>query len=46
VKPTTGGDPGEVEPSGMFQVIFTASPDRLPSSLPESSYYCYSLENM
>jgi hypothetical protein len=30
----------------MFQVIFTASPGRLPPSLPESSYYCYSLENL
>jgi len=46
VQPIAGGDPGEVEPSGMFQVIFTASPGRLPPSLPESSYYCYSLENL
>jgi hypothetical protein len=46
VEPAVGGEPCEVKPSGMFQVVFTASPDRLGAALPETSYYCYSLENL
>ncbi len=44
VEPVEGGGPLVVEASGIFQVIFTASP--LSSPLPESSYYCYWLENL
>ncbi len=46
VEPSPGGAPLEVEPSGMFQVVFTARPERLAAVLPESSYYCYSLETL
>lgn len=44
VQPVEDGPPLEAEPSGTFQVIFTAGGP--PASLPESSYYCYSLENL
>ncbi len=35
-----------MEPHGSFQVIFTARPDHVAASLPESSYYCYDLESL
>ncbi len=44
VQAVEGGLPLPIEPSGMFQVIFTAA--HPPASLPESSYYCYLLENL
>lgn len=46
VAPVEGGAPLLVQPSGLFQVIFTASAASLPPGLPESSYYCYYLENV
>jgi hypothetical protein len=46
VEPAPGASPLEVEPSGMFQVIFAAWPERLTAALPESSYYCYPLESL
>ena len=44
--PLVGERPLEVEPSGLFQVIFTARPAEVTAGLPESSYYCYSMENL
>ena len=46
VEPVEGRSTLQVEPSGLFQVIFVASPGRLPASLPESGYHCYFLENL
>jgi hypothetical protein len=46
VESAVGAEPLEVKPSGMFQVVFTAYPDRLAAALPESSYYCYPLESL
>jgi len=46
VEPAEDGPPLELQPGGMFQVIFTASPGRFAASLPESSYYCYDLESL
>ncbi|MBI3698674.1 MAG: DUF58 domain-containing protein [Acidobacteria bacterium] len=44
VAPWERGYPLPVEPSGVFQVIFTAAGP--PANLPESSYYCYLLESL
>lgn len=44
VEPVEGGPPLAVEPSGIFQVMFTCADPA--ASLPESSYYCYLLENL
>jgi hypothetical protein len=40
VEPEEGGEPLQIEPSGLFQVIFAASPANRPAVEPESSF-CY-----
>ncbi len=46
VEAVENGPPIQAEPSGIFQVVFTAHAARIPASLPESSYYGYFLENL
>ncbi|MBI3666596.1 MAG: DUF58 domain-containing protein [Acidobacteria bacterium] len=46
VEAIPGGQPVQVEPGGLFQVIFTALAAGLPSSLPEASYHCYRLADL
>jgi len=46
VEPAPGGPPLDAAPSGMFQVIFAATADRAPAGLPESGYYCYTMESL
>ena len=39
VEPAEGGEPLQIEPSGMFQVIFAASPASRPGVEPKSGFY-------